>query len=205
MGSHPRINHRPAVAILCEGLEDKLYLEALKNCGLWGNYRVEILPVKGAGNIPAYYQNILASGEYRAVLVFCDTDRGAQKHYRLTLQKMRDILGCDPSPFVVFANPCSMQLMLLHFGEVTLNTQSKTVNAPFIERLTGVKNYQAHDEQIREICGQIDRTNYQAMKDRLAVHPDDDTVAGGTNFGKFLDCLENPDISWLKQLLKKGG
>ena len=201
----PKTNRLPAVAIVCEGLEDKLYLEALKGCGLWQNYRVDVLVAKGAGNIPAFYQNVMASDRYWAVLVFCDTDRNGGRDYPLISQKLRDILGCDPSPFVVFANPCSMQLMLLHFGEITLATQSKHANAPSIERLTGVKNYQAHEEQIREICGQIDRTNYQAMKARLAAHPDDDTVAGGTNFGKFLDCLENPDISWLKRLQKKGG
>ena len=44
---------------------------------------------------------------------------------------------------IIFANPCTMQIILSHFGDVSLSSQSKRVNAPIIERLTGVKDYDA--------------------------------------------------------------
>ena len=97
---------------------------------------------------------------------------------------------------VIYANPCSMQVILLHFGSepVSLKTQSKHVNADIIEQLTGVAGYKAHQEgQIDTICGKITRANYAVMKERAATinNPDDvsrlTSPAGRLTFAQVLD------------------
>lgn len=41
---------------------------------------------------------------------------------------------------VIFGNPCTMQIMLSHFAEVKLTSQSKSVNDEYIEKLVGIQN-----------------------------------------------------------------
>ncbi len=59
-----------------------------------------------------------------------------------------------------------MQIILLHFGEVALKNQGKKTNSAEIERLTGIPGYDAHEDQIQELCGKITRSNYSDMKMR---------------------------------------
>ena len=104
------------------------------------------------------------------------------------------------SELLIFANPCSMQIILLHFGEepVSLKTQSKRVNAKIIEKLTGVAGYKAEQRgQIDAICGKVTRANYAIMKERaLAINLPDDTP-GSTNFSVFLGHFEDESDEWI--------
>ncbi len=93
-----------------------------------------------------------------------------------------------------------MQIILLHFGMVSLKNQGKKTNGETIERLTGVKDYDAHEEQIKEICGKIFRKSYKDMRQRVAEINYPDTTSGSTNFIVFLERFESSDNKWVTVL-----
>ena len=66
-----------------------------------------------------------------------------------------------------FANPCSMQIILSHFDKVALKSNKKSVNAPIIEKLTGVPDYKATENQRKNIMKKIDSANYITMKGNI--------------------------------------
>ena len=199
----PDINHRPRVCIVCEGYEEEAYVNALIDKGLWPHYRFKVVNAKGAGNVTARFQNEVSADSCEAVLMFCDTDRRPFDEYVAIKGRLRAMLGQKArlENLVIYANPCSMQVILLHFGSepVSLKTQSKHVNADIIEQLTGVAGYKAHQEgQIDTICGKITRANYAIMKERAAAINNPDDVPGSSNFIVFAERFEGEDDNWLK-------
>ena len=95
-----------------------------------------------------------------------------------------------------------MQIILSHFGDVELKNQGKRTNAVVIEKLTGVKNYDAHEDQIRAICSQIFQRNYPEMKSRVSKINFADNVSCSTNFIVFLQRFEEDDIKWISDIKK---
>ncbi len=93
-----------------------------------------------------------------------------------------------------------MQIMLLHFGNITLKNQGKRTNSAVIEQMTGIQNYDAHEAQIRELCNRITRTNYPDMKNRSEKINFPDTVSGSTNISMFLNWFEAPDGRWITEI-----
>ena len=87
-----------------------------------------------------------------------------------------------------------------HFGDVNLRNQGKKTNADIIERYTGVKNYDAHKEQIEEICSKIFRRTYPDMRDRVKLLNHPDIVSGSTNFFAFLERFEQSDDKWIEEI-----
>ena len=150
------------------------------------------------------YQN----DNYAAVLIFCDTDKYPFKEYTLIKQKLREFFNIRTltlNKMVIFANPCSMQIILSHFADVELKTQAKKTNAPLINGLTGVANYKASQKQINIICSKITRTSYYQMKERIKSINVDDTITPSTNLITFLDYFENTDEEWIKAINKALG
>ena len=109
---------------------------------------------------------------------------------------------CRLELFFIFANPCTMQVMLLHFGDVLLKNQGKKTNSAVIEQMTGIQNYDAHEAQIRELCGRITRTSYPEMKRRAEEINLSDTVSGSTNISVFLNWFEASDDRWIAEIRK---
>ena len=103
---------------------------------------------------------------------------------------------------IIFANPCTMQIILSHFGDVSLKNQGKKTNAAIIEEMTGIKNYDAHEDQIKEICRQIFQRSYSLMKERVSNINFPDDISCSTNISVFLDRFENNDISWVIEIQK---
>ena len=103
---------------------------------------------------------------------------------------------------VIFANPCTMQIILSHFGDVSLKKQGKKTNAAEIEKWTGVKDYDAHEDQIKEICSKIFRRSYEGMKQRVAAINFPDTTSCSTNFSVFLERFESEDTKWISTIQK---
>ena len=101
---------------------------------------------------------------------------------------------------VIFANPCTMQIVLSHFGDVDLKNQGKKTNGKIIKDLTGVEGYDAHADQVKELCSKIFRHSYYEMRERVKEMDKGDEVSGSTNFIHFLDKFENEDISWIKDI-----
>lgn len=83
-----------------------------------------------------------------------------------------------------------------------LTTQSKRTNAPLICDLTGVADYDAHEDQVKAICRKITRTNYEAMKLRIANINRGDQTTSSTNFMDFIERFESDDLRWIKTLNK---
>ena len=137
------------------------------------------------------FQNEFQNDRYEIILVLCDTDKEPYREYRQIKEKL-----------IIFANPCTMQIILSHFGDVSLKTQSKHANAGEIEKWTGVKDYDAHEDQIKMICSKIFRRSYAAMKQRVAAINFSDTTLCSTNFSVFLERFENEDTKWISAIQK---
>ena len=105
------------------------------------------------------------------------------------------------SQVVIYANPCSMQIILLHFSVVSLKTQGKKTNAKLIEQLTDVKGYKANQEEhIKAICSKINRQSYFDMKKRVADINMPDTIPGSTNIIKFLQRFASETPDWIVEI-----
>lgn len=104
---------------------------------------------------------------------------------------------------VIFGNPCTMQIILSHFAEEKLTTQSKSVNGEYIEKLVGIQNYKATEEQRKEFFSKIKRENYEVMKDNIAKLSTNDEEISSTNFLKFVQRFENEDDGWIEEINKK--
>lgn len=204
MGRPPIISAHHKICIICEGAEDFGYLERLLELQVWNEiYDFKLINAKSASNIPARYQNEFQNDNYELVIIFCDTDKFPYREYSLIKKKISDFHGGNISAvqdIIMFANPCTMQIILMHFAEISLKSQGKKTNADIIESLTGVKNYDAHERQIREICTKIYKRTYPEMKERISKINHSDTVSGSTNFIKFINRFESANTKWIKEI-----
>ena len=205
MANLPQISKKQKICIICEGLEDHSYINRLEELQVWKDvYDFVPINVKSASNIFPRYQNEYNNNSYSAILVFCDTDKAPYREYAQIKKKINEFHN-KPSAsgkVVIFANPCTMQIILSHFGDVMLTTQSKRTNAPLIYDLTGVADYDAHEDQVKAICRKITRTNYEAMKLRIANINRGDQTTSSTNFMDFIEKFESDDLKWIKTLNK---
>lgn len=198
-----RIRHR--VCVICEGFEDYHYFNRLIALNVWNPaYSFTLINAKSASNIPARFQNEFQNDRYEIILVFCDTDKEPYREYTQIKTKINRFLGKRKAAekVIIFANPCTMQIMLLHFGDILLKNQGKKTNSAVIEQMTGVQNYDAHEAQIRELCSRITRTSYPEMKKRAEDINFPDTVSGGTNISVFLNWFETSDDHWITEIRK---
>ena len=135
------------------------------------------------------------------MLAFCDTDKAPYREYSQIKRKFIEQYDSEESiRTIIYANPCTMQIILSHFGDVSLKNQGKKTNADVIEKYTDVKNYDAHENQIDDICRKIFRHTYAHMKARISNINLGDETSASTNFIVFLDYFENDSISWIEEL-----
>ena len=205
MANLPQISKKQKICIICEGFEDHSYINRLEELQVWKDvYDFVPINVKSASNIFPRYQNEYNNNSYSAILVFCDTDKAPYREYAQVKRKINEFHNktSASSKVVIFSNPCTMQIILSHFGDVMLTTQSKRTNAPLIYDLTGVANYDAHEDQVKAICRKITRTNYEAMKHRIANINRGDQTTSSTNYMDFIEKFESDDLKWIKALNK---
>lgn len=201
----PALDKKHKVCVICEGYEDEAYFNRLLELCVWSSaYEFSLLNAKSASNIPPMFQDTFQNDRYEIILVFCDTDKYPHREYVQIKKKINDFLNKQKaaSRLIIFANPCTMQIILSHFGDVSLKTQSKHANAGEIEKWTGVKDYDAHEDQIKMICSKIFRRSYAAMKQRVAAINFSDTTLCSTNFSVFLERFENEDTKWISAIQK---
>ena len=201
----PNLDRKHKICVICEGNEDFAYFNRLLELGVWSSvYEFSLRNAKSASNIPAMFQDTFQNNRYEIILVFCDTDKAPYREYAQVKKKINSFLNKQKaaSKLVMFANPCTMQIILSHFGDVSLKNQGKKTNAAEIEKWTGVKDYDAHKEQIKEICSKIFRRSYEEMKRRVAAINFPDTISCSTNFGDFLERFENEDTKWISTIQK---
>ena len=96
-----------------------------------------------------------------------------------------------------------MQIILSHFAEIKLTSQSKTINSKYIKEYVGIDNYKATDEQRKELFSKIKRSNYEKMKENVGKLSTDDNVISSTNILKFIENFESDDESWIDEINSK--
>lgn len=201
MNRLPVIRGGVIVSIICEGPEEYDYMNRLRELNVWNSlYRVELTNANGNGNIPARYQDKFQNGTSDIVLVFCDTDKKPCEQYKDIKRKIDLFHGKEgvSDSIVIFGNPCTMQIVIQHWGQILLKSSSKHTNASIIEECTGIKNYDAHKEQRSEMMGLITPDNYRDMVERVSKLTKNDEVLNSSNFDFYMKCLENTDTSWIK-------
>ena len=201
----PKIFTGSRICIICEGDEECEYLEKLISLDVWSKeYCFQLENAEGNGNIPARYQDKYQNGAYDLVLVFCDTDRKPYEQYVDIKRKINEFHGVENAAdkVMIYGNPCTMQIIIEHWGDVRLCSNNKKKNAPVIFDLTGIEGYKGRKDQRGELFSQITRENYQEMRKRISKLPIDDTVEGSTNLGRFLDWFSSDETVWIKTINK---
>ena len=199
----PKIFTGSRICIICEGDEEYEYLEKLISLDVWSKeYCFQLENAGGNGNIPARYQDKYQNGAFDLVLVFCDTDRKPYEQYVDIKRRIDEFHGVENAAdkIMIYGNPCTMQIIIEHFGDVRLCSNNKKKNAPVIYDLTGIEGYKGRKEQRRKLFSQITTKNYQEMRERIKQIPWDDTVEGSTNFGRFLDYFSSDEDEWIKTI-----
>ena len=201
----PGLYNKHRVCIICEGNEEYKYIDRLKELKVWNEqYEVSLVNAEGNGNIPARYQDRYQNGAYEAVLIFCDTDKKPYEQYDDIKRKINEFHGIDgiANEIIIFGNPCTMQIILKHWTDEMLTSQAKQVNAPIIEELTKVKGYKGKENQIKEIMNCITPKNYSAMRERVKLLDQNDSIIGNSNFSKIIEWLESENWEWIDKINK---
>lgn len=204
MGGYNSNYKKIKICIICEGYEEYEYLDKLLKIKVFDNcYDIRLINAKGNGNIFARYQDIHQRNMYHLVFVFCDTEQKPHEQFndiKNKIDELHDHKGIADK-LVIFANPCTMQVVLLHFGDVVLKSNQKSKNAEDIEKLTGIKGYNASEEQRKELFDKITKSNYSEMKVRIKSMSTNSSDKNSSNIADLLNCLEMQDINWIEEIL----
>ncbi len=194
------------ICIICEGNEEYAYLDRLKKLQVWNSqYEVLLDNARGNGNIPARYQDRYQNGAYELVLVFCDTEKKPYEQFEDIKRKINEFHGVDNAAdeVIIYANPCTMQIIIKHWGDDTILKPLKSANAPLVNTYTGIINYKARADQIKSLMEFITAENYSDMCQRVKQLDMMDTISGSSNFGRFMDLLGSDDYKWMERINKK--
>ena len=194
------------ICIICEGDEEEEYISALLKKNVFSSKYdfKKIINAKSFFNVLPRYTERYQSNSYDLVLIFCDTDKGPSDKYINLKKKINELHGNDVADdIVIFGNPCTMQIILSHFGEIKLTSQSKAVNAKYIEKFTGIVNYKATKEQREELFGMIKRDNYETMKENVKKLSTNDKDTSSTNILKFIENFESDNDEWINTINSK--
>lgn len=202
----PIFSDKHKICIICEGNEEYDYLQRLNSLKVWNDqYEIVLDNADGNGNIPARYQDRYQNGSYEIILVFCDTDKKPFEQYVDIKRKINEFHGVDTAAdeVVIYGNPCTMQIILEHWTDIRLKSPAKKVNAPLIQEFTGIENYKGRADQREKLMKHITVENYQDMCVRVSQMEDSDTIAGSSNFRKFIGFFERDDSKWIEEINEK--
>ncbi len=202
----PKFIDKHKICIICEGNEEYEYLNRLKELKVWNEqYDISLVNAGGNGNIPARYQDRYQNGTYEVVLVFCDTEKKPHEQYVDIKRKINEFHGVDNAAdeVVIFANPCTMQIIIKHWMDENIKSPAKKVNAPLIEKYTEVENYKGRADQIKRVMECVTAENYVDMCRRVKGLDLDDSVCGSSNFGKYIKLFESDDSGWVGGINEK--
>jgi hypothetical protein len=198
----PQIPKGKKILIICEGYEEFDYFTKLKDINVWDSgYIFKLKNAKSIDNIFPIYQNEYQNDNYDLVLIYCDTEVYPYLQYKKLLENINNFHGNKAgNKVVIFANPCTMQIILSHFSSVKLQINSKFGNAKLIANLTGVVNYVATEQQRTAIMNKINSTNYFTMKNNLVSLSNNFAVVPSTNVLDFFNNFENKNFKWINAI-----
>lgn len=203
------LHSKRKICLICEGHEEYEYIQKLLSLKVWADcYQFYLVNAESNGNISARYQDKYQSDSYDIVFAVCDTDRRPNGDFESIRKKINNIFGNQiaADKVIIFANPCTMQVILMHFGDTALKTQNKHKNSSEIQRLTGLdvsKDYKAKSDQRNFIFSKITCENYREMKARIRKLSMDYRETPSSNFLYYLTRFENPDTSWIEEVNKE--
>ena len=200
-----KVNGR-RICIICEGDEERDYIKTIISKNVFSDkYNFsEPINAKSINNIYTRYVDKYQSNSYDLVLIFCDTDKGPSEKY-IEIKKMINEFHEEDiaDDIIIFGNPCTMQIILSHFGEIRLTSQSKSVNAYYIKQFTGIVNYKATEKQRKQLFGKIRRDNYETMKKNVEKLSTNDKEISSTNILKFIENFESENDEWIDEINSK--
>ncbi len=197
MNALPKRRKKCKVLIICEGFEEYEYVESILKLGIVDNQiDVDLLNAESITKIGAKLDFAYRQGKYDFVCVFCDTDHRPFESFEDVIKSVNSFIEGMADFVVFYGNPVTMQIVLLHFGDVKLTSNQKKDNRIIIKKYTGVSNYDAKANQRKKIFSQITCNNYADMKKRIAKLSNKYEDTSSSNFHELLECLE--DYSVLK-------
>lgn len=202
----PSFFNKRKICIICEGDEEYDYLHHLYELGVWNSqYAITLDNADGNGNIPARYQDRYQNGSYDIILIFCDTDKKPYEQYEDIKRKINEFHGIEKAAneVVIYGNPCTMQIILAHWGDIRLKSPAKKINAPWIQKFTGIENYKGRKNQRKELMKYITAESFKDMYRRVRKMQDNDNVMGSSNFGRFMEYLTDENDEWIAQINSK--
>lgn len=194
------------ICIICEGYEEYDYIQRLKELKIWnGVYSITTKNAKSLDKISAVYQNEYSNDNYDLVVILCDTEEAPYEKFKQLNKSLGSFHGTTSvhKQILYFANPCTLLIVLAHFGIVRLGTNDKGRNAALVERWTGIKDYQATEPQRKSIMRKITAENYATMKGNLSTYSKEEDVLCSTNFLYLLEKLEQGNHKWISNISKK--
>ena len=199
---------RRNILIIAEGYEEKPYIDKIlsfPNINKELYYFAETINAKGNGSIPARFQYELQRGYYDIVLIFCDADKGSDQFLKLVYKIGEEFFQKREDGFdvFIFANPVTLQVVLSHFGDAKLKNVSKKSNAKIVEDLTGIKEYNANEDQIEAIIKMIHYSSIDSFKERLSKISINFYDVPSTNFLTFLERFESNNPEWIDSINRK--
>ena len=195
-----KAQHR--LCVICEGCEEFQYLKRLKELGVWSDIcSIKLINVGSIDNIAPRYQYEFSQIGYDLIFVFCDTETAPYEQFKRMKEKIDNLYqkGKASDKLVIFANPCTMQIVLSHFEKVRLRSNSKSANGRLIERLTGIAEYRAKTGQLDAISKLLTKENYDEMKENLSDTATELEIVPSTNFLQFVERLESNDAKWVNK------
>ena len=191
------------VCLILEGYEEWYYFRRLNEIAVFSRvYAITLINAKSATSIPAKFQEAYSSNSYDLVLVVCDYDR-VPNAFNQVVAGLNTFLGPNKASVILtFTRPCTLQVILLHFGSANLTTQSKLAAQGIVEELTGVANYDAHKDQLESIAGKIYHRSWQPMSARLELLSTDCNVIPSTNILILFRNLCSDGSKWILNINK---
>lgn len=201
------------IAIVCEGQEEMMYIKALQSLAIFCPI-YEIIPVLatsgsddrvgGAGNIPAFFQDCLTK-PFDAVFFLLDVDSHPHQAFEAVRKKVELVVGpAGFSRFALYTNPCTLQLMVLHFEKTALISQSKMANRQIVNRIwPKIKRYDAEEWQLEEMSYSFTKENYNTMKAnaKTLLNPKK-YDSPSSNVVSFFENIEGDDDTWIKNIIQ---
>ena len=125
------------ICIICEGYEEKEYFDRLIELNVFANvYSFVTVNAKSITNVFRRYQEKYQSDSYHLVLIFCDTDKISKSEYENLKDKINKFHGDTVNDkIIMFGNPSTMQIFISHFKDIRLKSQSKHMNAKYIDEI----------------------------------------------------------------------